>query len=319
MTSFVKDFIVALKGFAMGAANVIPGVSGGTIALLTGIFSRIVNCLNSVMEAATWKALLHGKWREFWKLVDGRFLVALMVGVLASIFSLAKLMQYVMNFHPIQTWGFFFGMIAASAAVMLVKVKKWKASDIVWTIAGVVLGIAVCTLSPTNTPEDLWFIFICGAIAVCTMILPGVSGSFILLILGKYEYIMSAVSAMNIPVLLTFAAGCVIGILAFSKCLHWLLDRFERQTMLVLVGFVLGSLVKVWPWNDLGAIVRAQMLQQDSSLEAATAAVTALGPSTEVLKPLVTDLHVGGAIVWAMVGIAVVAVLELMSGDKAEK
>lgn len=319
MVPFIKDIAVALKGFAMGAANVIPGVSGGTIALLTGIFSRIVNCLNSVMEKETWKALLHGEWREFWKRIDGRFLLALLVGVLASVFSLAKLMEYVMNYHPVQTWGFFFGMIAASAVVMLVKVKGWKASDVLWGIFGIVLGVVICTLSPTDTPEDLWFIFVCGALAICTMILPGISGSFVLLILGKYEYIMGAVNNLNWPVLIVFGAGCVIGILAFSKCLHWLLGRYERQTMLVLVGFVIGSLVKVWPWNDLGAIVRSQLLAQGATVESAAAAVKALGTSAETLKPLVTDLHVGGAILWAFIGIATVAALELLSSGKEEQ
>ena len=319
MSNLLKDLAVASKGFAMGAANVIPGVSGGTIALLTGIFGRIVDCLNSFMVADTWKLLFGGKWREFWKKVDGRFLVALLVGVLVSVFSLARLMQYVINYHPVQTWGFFFGMIAASAAVMLVKVKGWKVADVVWAVVGIALGVVVCTLSPTNTPDDLWFIFICGAIAVCTMILPGVSGSFILLILGKYEYVMGAVSSLNWPVLIVFAIGCVVGILAFSKCLHWLLERFERQTMLVLVGFVLGSLVKVWPWNDWGALMRAQMLAQGSDLGTASAAVSALGSSAEVLRPMVTDLHVSGAIVWALVGVITVAVLEGLSSGKESR
>ena len=290
----MNDIIVALKGFGMGAANVIPGVSGGTIALLTGIFSRLVNCLNSLMEISTWKTLFKGDFKGFWEKVDGRFLLALAIGVLVSVFSLAKLMEYVLHVHPVQTWGFFFGMIAASATVMLLDVKNWKWKDVCWAVLGAILGITICTLSPTQTTDDMWFIFVCGAIAICTMILPGVSGSFILLIFGKYDYIMSAVSSLNWPVLIVFGVGCVVGILAFSKFLHWLLDKFERQTMLVLVGFVIGSLVKVWPWNDRAAVAAGNVLSGSD-------------PS---------EMHVTGAIIWAFVGIFLVWLLETLSSKK---
>ncbi|MBQ8071627.1 MAG: DUF368 domain-containing protein [Bacteroidales bacterium] len=294
MNKFMNDIIVALKGFGMGAANVIPGVSGGTIALLTGIFTRLIDCLNALMEIDTWKTLFKGDLKGFWQKIDGRFLLALAVGVLVSVFSLAKLMEYVLHVHPVQTWGFFFGMIAASATVMLLDVKNWKWKDVCWAIFGVILGVVICTLSPTQTTDDLWFIFICGAIAICTMILPGVSGSFILLIFGKYDYIMGAVSSLNWPVLIVFAAGCVIGILAFSKFLHWLLEKYERQTMLVLVGFVIGSLVKVWPWNDRAAIAAGNVLSGSAPGE----------------------MHVSGAILWAFAGIFLVWLLEMLSSKK---
>ena len=294
MYKIANDIIVALKGFGMGAANVIPGVSGGTIALLTGIFGKLIDCLNSLMQIDTYKLLFKGDFKGFWQKIDGRFLVALIIGVLVSVFSLAKLMEYVLHTHPVQTWGFFFGMIAASAVVMLLDVKNWKWKDVCWAVFGVILGVVICTLSPTQTTDDLWFIFICGAIAICTMILPGVSGSFILLIFGKYDYIMSAVSSLNWPVLIVFALGCVIGILAFSKFLHWLLEKFERQTMLVLVGFVIGSLVKVWPWNDRAAVAAGNVLSGSAP----------------------NDLHVTGAIIWAFVGIFLVWLLETLSAKK---
>ena len=286
--SIIKDFIVALKGFGMGAANVIPGVSGGTIALLTGIFGKIVGCLNALMEVTTWKLLFKGDFKGFWQRIDGRFLVALAIGVLVSVFSLARLMEYVILHHPVQTWGFFFGMIAASAVTMLLDIKGWRLSDVGWTIFGLALGLLVCTLSPTRTPDDLWFIFLCGALAICTMILPGVSGSFVLLILGKYDYVMNAVGNFNWPVLIVFAAGCAAGILAFSKFLHWMLERRERQTMLVLVGFVIGSLVKVWPWNDPAAVEAANLLNgSPAGLQ-----------------------HIPGAIGWGLAGIALVILIE---------
>lgn len=316
MNSLIKDIIVALKGFGMGAANVIPGVSGGTIALLTGIFGRIIDCLNSFMEIETWKLVIKGQWKEFWQKIDGRFLVALFIGVVASIFSLARLMEYVLNYYPVQTWAFFFGMIAASGVVMLMGIKGWKAVDVFWAVLGLVLGVLICTLSPTTTPDDLWFIAIIGAIAICTMILPGVSGSFILLIFGKYEYIMNAVNEMNIPVLVALVIGCGVGILAFSKFLHWLLARYERQTMLVLLGFVLGSLVRVWPWSDSAAIIKSQLLQQGAEKEAASQAVAALVESGQKLEPLITDVHYLGAVLFAFIGIAVVGALEYFGSKK---
>lgn len=291
MAAILSDIGNGLKGFAMGAANVIPGVSGGTIALITGIFGRIINALNGLMSFKTWKLLFAGKFKEFVSKVDGRFLLAVMIGAVLSVFTLAKLMQYLLDQYPVQTWAFFLGMIAASAVFMLAEVRCWRVSYGLWIAVGIGLGIALCTLSPTETTDDLWFIFICGAIAICTMILPGVSGSFILLLLGKYEYIMNAISNLNWPVLAAFGIGCAIGIVAFSKALHWLLARYQQQTMLVLVGFVMGSLIKVWPWSD-------------EALAAATAASDGSATVTagEMLIP---------GIIWIVIGIAAVVLLEL--------
>ena len=290
MAAILSDIGNGLKGFAMGAANVIPGVSGGTIALITGIFGRIIDALNGLMSFKTWKLLFAGKFKEFVSKIDGRFLLAVMIGAVLSVFTLAKLMQYLLDQYPVQTWAFFLGMIAASAVFMLAEVRSWRVSYAIWIAVGIGLGIALCTLSPTETTDDLWFIFICGAIAICTMILPGVSGSFILLLLGKYEYIMNAISNLNWPVLAAFGIGCAIGIVAFSKALHWLLARYEQQTMLVLVGFVMGSLIKVWPWSD-------------EALAAATAASDGSTPVTagEMLIP---------GIIWIVIGIAAVVLLE---------
>jgi len=279
MTDIFKKLIVALKGFAMGAANVIPGVSGGTIALLTGIFTELIDSLNAILDVSSWKLLFQGKVRQWWQYIHGTFLFWLFLGVIVSVFSLAKFMEWALANHPIQTWAFFFGLIVVSAVYLLADIKDWKAKDAIFLVLGIVLGVLICTLSPTETPEDLWFIAICGAIAICTMILPGVSGSFILVIFGKYEYIMNAISTLNWPVLIVFGIGCVIGILAFSKILHWLLKRYERPTLLTLIGFTLGSLVKVWPWSE----------------------------ATKDLDP-----QVGSAILWCIVGIALVVVLETL-------
>lgn len=311
MNALTKNILTGLKGFGMGAANVIPGVSGGTIALLTGIFTEIIDALNALMDPSSWKMLLKGQFREFWRYIHGTFLVSLLVGVLISIFSLAKLMVYVMHFYPVQTWAFFFGLIIASSVYMIYDIKGWKFVDVLFFAVGIALGVVICTLSPTTTPDDLWFIFICGAIAVCTMILPGISGSFILVILGKYDYIMQSVNQLNLPVLLVFGVGCVIGILGFSKFLHWLLKRYERATMLTLVGFVIGALVKVWPWNDMTAVAEGQLLRSGMTAEVAQAGAQALLSAGNAAQGI--DLQIPGAIIWAIAGLALVAVLEYLS------
>ncbi len=292
----MHHIIVALKGFGMGAANVVPGVSGGTIALLTGIYSDIVGALNAVTEKETWKSLLHGRFREFWRLIKGDFLVALLVGVLLSVFSLAKLVTWCLTYYPILTWAFFFGLILASAVVMVRGIKDFRGADLIPSVIGLALGFVICTMSPTKTTDDIWFIFLCGAISICAMILPGISGSFILLVMGKYHYIMQAITDLNWPVIIVFGVGCVVGILAFAKLLHWLLARWERPTMLVLLGFVFGSLVRVWPWYDGEAVAAAQLLRTGSA------------------SPL--DLQIPGAVIWCAVGIAAVVLFELLGSRK---
>lgn len=291
----MKDIIIALKGFFMGAANVVPGVSGGTVALITGIYQEIIEALNSLMEKETWKALFNGRWRDFWHNIHGEFLLSLAIGVIASVFTLAKLMTYVLSNHPIQTWAFFFGLIIASSVIMFRGIKGWGVKEVLFTIAGIVLGIVVCTLSPTETPDGWWFIFLCGAIAICTMILPGISGSFILVILSKYDYVMNAIANLDIPVLLIFGIGCVVGILAFSKFLHWLLGRYEKQTMLILLGFVLGSLVKVWPWSNREAILESQNYPAE-------------------MNPMI-----GSAVLWCVIGVVLVLGIEILGNKVAAK
>lgn len=285
------DLSVGFKGFLMGAANVVPGVSGGTIALITGIYAEVIEALNSLMVGTTWKALFHGEFRKFWQCIHGRFLLALAIGIVASVFSLAKLMTYTLTHFPVQTWAFFFGLIIASAVLMFRDIKGWRARDVIFALLGLGLGLLVCTLSPTQTPDSWWFIFLCGAVAICTMILPGISGSFVLVIFSKYDFMMNAVAQLDVPVLLVFTAGGVAGILAFSKFLHWLLGRFERQTMLVLLGFVLGSLVKVWPWSNPEAIRLSQGL--------------------EAGMPYAP--HIAAAVLWCLIGVVLVLGIDYLS------
>lgn len=303
MKRIIDYIMVAVKGACMGAADVIPGVSGGTIAFITGIYDDLLGSINAI-DATAVKLFFTGKFKEFWKHINGSFLVSLFCGILISVLTLAGLMQYLLEHHPIQTWAFFFGLIVASSIFILRGIEGWNLKAVLFLIFGVFLGVTICTLSPTTTPDALWFIFLSGAIAICAMILPGISGSFILLILGKYQYIMGAISGLtsgqavgeSIVVLGVFAVGAVCGILAFSRFLHWLLGRFHKETLITLAGFIIGSLVKVWPWSDKAAIVRAQFPDAASVAEAS----------------LQIDMQVGSAILFAVIGFSLVTGIELV-------
>lgn len=256
----MKPFLsTALKGFAMGTANVVPGVSGGTIALITGIYSRLVACISAFATPSIWKEFFRGNFKSWWQKVDGSFLAALFVGLAVSILTFAKVVTWSLVEYPVVTWAFFFGLIIVSTAYMLYDIKAWKIKDFLFILIGLGLGLAFCFLTPTQTPQTGWFYFVSGAIAICTMILPGVSGSFLLQIFGNYDIVMASldVTDINWSVLLPFAFGCLVGIIAFSKFLKWLLARYERPTMILLIGFVIGTLLKVWPWADAEAVQQA--------------------------------------------------------------
>ena len=256
----MKPFLsTALKGFAMGTANVVPGVSGGTIALITGIYSRLVACISAFATPSIWKEFFLGNFKSWWQKVDGSFLAALFVGLAVSILTFAKVVTWSLEEYPVVTWAFFFGLIIVSTADMLYDIKAWKIKDLLFLLIGFGLGLAFCFLTPTQTPQTEWFYFVSGAIAICTMILPGVSGSFLLQIFGNYDIVMASldVTDINWSVLLPFAFGCLVGIIAFSKFLKWLLAHYERPTMILLLGFVIGTLLKVWPWADAEAVQQA--------------------------------------------------------------
>lgn len=313
----ITDYImVAVKGACMGAADVIPGVSGGTIAFITGIYDQLIESINSINGTAL-KLFFSGKLKEFWKHINGSFLVSLFCGILVSVLSLAGLMQYLLEHHPIQTWAFFFGLIVASSIFILRGIQGWNMKSAMFPVLGVVLGIVVCTLSPTQTPDALWFIFLSGAIAICAMILPGISGSFILLILGKYKYIMGAITGLttgaavgeSLVILCVFAVGAVCGILAFSRLLHWLLARFNKETLMVLAGFIIGSLVKVWPWSNMEAIVISQFPEIADMAAATQQAIPA-----EVLADYIpqVDMQIGSAVLFALIGFFLVTGIEIL-------
>lgn len=255
MNRNLKDYgLLLLKGMGMGAADVVPGVSGGTIAFIVGIYEELIDSIKSI-NGATLKLLFTGKIAAFWKAINANFLVALVAGIGISIFSLAKLITWLLVTHPILVWSFFFGLVLASTWFVSKDIKQWNWKSILCFIIGAVIAFYITVATPAQTPTNLFFIFLCGAIAICAMILPGISGSFILVLLGKYFYIMEAVKTFNIPVMLVFICGAVLGITSFSRVLSFALRRFHDTTIAVLAGFMLGSLNKVWPWKEISETV----------------------------------------------------------------
>ena len=328
MKSLLSYIGIAVKGACMGAADVIPGVSGGTIAFIMGIYDRFVGAIASI-NAEALKLLLRGRFREFWKHIDGGFLLSIILGIGISVVGLAGLMQMLLADFPIQTWAFFFGLIVASSIFILRGISGWAWKDGGFLALGVVLGVVICTLSPTQTPDALWFIFLSGAIAICAMILPGISGSFILLILGKYQYIMGTITTLvgnigalwgsseasstlfweSLAVMAVFGVGAVVGILGFSKFLHWLLARWNKETLIVLAGFIIGSLVKVWPWSNTEAIVRSQFPE-----------VADLAETAEIARyQSLIDPQIWSAVIFAIVGFCLVSGIEIIGKFIAKK
>lgn len=240
---------MVLKGIGMGTADVIPGVSGGTIAFITGIYEELIDSIKSVVTPESIKHLKSLSLLNYLKAINADFLLAVLSGIAISFLSLAKLMQYLLANYPIFVWSFFFGLILASVWFVAKIIEKWNVSTYIFFTIGIMLGFVITSITPAETPNDLWFIFICGAVAICAMILPGISGSFILLLMGKYIYMMSALSSFNFTIILVFLVGAAVGILAFSNFLSWLLHHFHAATIAVLAGFMLGSLNKVWPWK----------------------------------------------------------------------
>ena len=236
----------------MGAADIVPGVSGGSIALITGIYEELLRSINS-FNGDSLKLLLRFEFKEFFRAVNGAFLLSLFLGILTSIFSLSKLITYLMDEHPIPLWSFFCGLILISAFLILKDIKKWSIGVIIALIIGTVAAYFITELPPTSSPDALWFTFVAGAIAICAMILPGISGSFILLILGKYEPILHAVSERDFVTLAVFALGCIVGLLSFSRVISWLLKHYYSITIGLLSGFMLGSINKLWPWKIVTA------------------------------------------------------------------
>lgn len=252
MNKLKKHILTYFKGVAMGAADIVPGVSGGSIALIAGIYQELLDSINS-FTIPNLKLLPQLEFKAFFKAVNGSFLLSLLLGIMTSIFSLSTLITYLMSDHPIPLWSFFTGLILVSAFLILKEIKRWNLGVVVAVLIGTAFAWWVTNLPPTSTPNAIWFTFVSGAIAICAMILPGISGSFILLILGQYEPILQAVNDRNFLKLFVFAVGCAVGILSFSRVVSWLLKKYHSVTIGLLSGFMLGSVNELWPWKIVTA------------------------------------------------------------------
>ena len=252
MREFILNFI---KGLGMGAANVIPGVSGGTIALITGIFERLINSIKSFNLEAL-KLFFTGKWKAFAQHVDLGFLVSVFLGIIVAIVTVAKLFKYLFDNYPVFIWAFFFGLIIASIYYVGRTVNKWNLWSILFFLVGTGIALCIAFGTPAQENHNFFYLVLSGVVGTCSMFLPGLSGSYVLLLMGNYEYVMiDAVNLLTtspwegIKIMIPVVIGAVVGLLAFAHLLSWIFKRFHDQTVALLSGFILGSLPIIWPWK----------------------------------------------------------------------
>ncbi len=251
MSRTLKDhFVIALKGIAMGAADVVPGVSGGTIAFISGIYEELIRSINQVnlQLFRTWK---EEGFAAMWRSVNGSFLLALLTGIGISIITLAKVIRHLLETQPILIWSFFFGLVLASIFYVGKQIYKWRLMTFVFLLSGALVAYYITTLTPQTAQVSWPYVFFSGALAICAMILPGISGSFILLLLGMYKPVLDAIHDRNLGLLIVLALGAVTGLLSFSRLLKWLFDNYANLTLAMLTGFIIGSLNKIWPWKKV--------------------------------------------------------------------
>ena len=302
----LSDYLkVSLKGMAMGAADVVPGVSGGTIAFISGIYEELINTISGIKPSllTTWKK---DGFSTMWKEMNGSFLLALIGGILVSFFSLMRVANYLLENHPILIWSFFFGLVVASIWFVAKQIPKWNFKVILALIIGAAIAFYIVSLPPMAANTSYLYLFFSGAIAVCAMILPGISGAFILVLLGAYKSITEAAHDFDLKTLGVVGVGAVFGLLTFSRILKWLFVHYSSITLAVLTGFITGSLNKIWPWKEV--------------LETAT-----YGEKEVVLKEasvLPWNFDGNPQTIWAFVlmlaGFFLIILLEYLATDKPE-
>lgn len=245
-----NNILTLLKGIAMGAADVVPGVSGGTIAFITGIYEKLIGSINEINFGLI-KVFKENGIKAVWNKINGTFLTFLFAGIFISIASLSKLIKYLLDNESVLVWSFFFGLILASVFLVGKQVGKWQTKHFTSLVIGTLIAYWITSINSIIEVEGLWYIFLCGAVAICAMILPGISGSFILLLMGAYYTVLSAIKDFNLQIILSFMLGALTGLLSFSKLLNYLFKNFEKITLAFLTGFLLGSLNKIWPWQQI--------------------------------------------------------------------
>ena len=271
----MKLLSIFFKGLAMGAANVIPGVSGGTVALITGIFETLINSIKS-FDITAFRLIIKGEFKAFAEHINLSFLIAVFSGIAVSILSFARLLDYLFINFPVYIWSFFFGLILASVYFVAKTIDKWNISVNLNFIVGTAIAITIALLTPASQNDSFLYLLLCGVVAASSMILPGLSGSFILILMGNYQLVMiDAVNKLNLSVLIPVAIGAGFGILGFSHLLSWIFEKFKNQTIALLSGFILGSLIILWPWKkelietygDKTKVIGYEWLRPEMNLE----------------------------------------------------
>jgi len=301
--SLTDYFVILLKGIAMGAADVVPGVSGGTIAFISGIYNELIDSINQ-FNFSKLKMLRNEGFVTTFKAVNGYFLLSLFTGIGISVLSLAKLFKYLLETYPILVWAFFFGLVLASIIFIAKQINKWTIFNVVLLIVGSAIAyyITIIPAMGSSNSSPIFLIF-AGALAICAMILPGISGAFILLLLGAYKPALDAIHNHNLKQISFLAIGAIIGLLSFAKVLKWLFEHYKNATLAILTGFVIGSLNKIWPWKEVLNKVeingKTKILQERS--------ISPFG---------IEDNHLFIAILLALLGFSLIIILEKLGSQK---
>lgn len=303
----LKDYLgLTARGFAMGAADVVPGVSGGTMAFILGIYEELIQSIRNLLNPELFKLLLSFKIKEALAITPWKFLLAVGLGILLAIFTLAGFLEAMLIEYPEYVWSFFFGLVVASIFTVIKRVKQWGPSPIAAVIIGTVVAYFVVGLVPAQTPDSWWFIFLSGFIAICAMILPGISGSFILVLLGKYQTVLSAVNNREFLILIVFAMGAGIGLVTFAQVLGWLFKRYHNVTVAALIGLMIGSLRKIWPWKETISTITDRHGQ--------------LIPVEQInVLPTIWTTEVTIALILALVGLILVFALDYVASSREEE
>jgi putative membrane protein len=303
--TFKQSLFLFLKGMAMGAADVVPGVSGGTIAFISGIYEELLKSISAI-NFSTLSMLQKKGIKAVWKSINGSFLVVLLSGIAVSVVSLAKGITYLLDNQPILLWSFFFGLVLASVVFIGKQITKWNFAALVILVIGAFVAYYMTILEPLiSEVTSLWFLFLSGALAICAMILPGISGSFILVLLGSYKIVLEAIHSRDFQIIAVVGLGAITGLLSFSKVLKWLFSKYKNTTLAGLMGFVIGSLNKIWPWK-----------------ETLTWRVNSHGEEVPLLQKSIGPFHFEGesqllgAVICALLGYIVILALEKMESIK---
>ena len=294
-----------MKGIAMGAADVVPGVSGGTIAFISGIYEELIDSINKV-NLGTLKILRKEGFAAMWVSINGNFLLSLVLGIGISVLSLARLIRHSLETQPILIWSFFFGLVLASIIYVGMKIQRWNLGTILLLILGAFIGYIITTLTPQNADVTYPYVFLSGALAICAMILPGISGGYILLLLGMYKPVLDALHDKDFGVIAVLMAGAITGLLSFSRLLKWLFDHYENLTLAILTGFIVGSLNKIWPWKE---VLESEMINGKLKI---------LSEKSVMPNSFQGDAQLGMAILMGVIGFLFIVLLEKLAQQKSK-